>query len=177
MKTSYYVFKPPIKDHVDIDCCWVCGVDFIPPSDVIEHKPPAKKHLHHVVPRAYGGTNGPMISICTNCHNIVHECGDKLYAGNPTNPFQTKTAIERCLYLATVICNSRRLHEKDANKKVVFSCSFDADTHSKLKDLVKYFKPNSSQPKIIVKAIHEMHRKYLGSNDTPKSTVQRAVNR
>lgn len=37
-------------------------------------------HEHHIVPRAYGGENGPTVNICAIHHNIVHSaaiCGEK----------------------------------------------------------------------------------------------------
>lgn len=38
--------------------CWVCGA--------------SSTEDHHVVPRTYGGENGPQVSLCGNCHTCLH---------------------------------------------------------------------------------------------------------
>lgn len=35
----------------------------------VEH---TSKNSHHIVPQAAGGTDGPTIDICANCHDAVH---------------------------------------------------------------------------------------------------------
>jgi hypothetical protein len=39
--------------------CWVCGA--------------SASEDHHLVPRSYGGMNGPQVSLCGNCHSCLHE--------------------------------------------------------------------------------------------------------
>ena len=41
--------------------CFVCDADCGP-----------IQHIHHVVPRQYGGDNGPTLALCPNCHAAVH---------------------------------------------------------------------------------------------------------
>lgn len=96
------------------DNCYVCGRRFIdadPPGTAI-------KELHHVVPRAFGGLNGPLVSLCDTCHSKVHRIagllpnGDcsKLFAG--LNTEQQK----RLAYLANVAYNAKHAINEDLNK-------------------------------------------------------------
>ena len=43
-----------------MDSCWVCGS-----RDGLND--------HHVVPQAYGGTNGPQVTLCASHHTVIHQ--------------------------------------------------------------------------------------------------------
>jgi hypothetical protein len=31
-------------------------------------------NIHHIVPRADGGTDGPTVNLCASCHTLLHNC-------------------------------------------------------------------------------------------------------
>jgi len=38
-------------------------------------------HEHHEIPRATGGTSGPTIFLCGECHEAVHTCARRVLSG------------------------------------------------------------------------------------------------
>lgn len=95
------------------DNCYVCGRRFIdadPPGTAI-------KELHHVVPRAFGGLNGPLVALCDTCHSKVHRIAQtmpndysKLLLG------LTSEQQQRLAYLASVAYNAKHATNDDQNK-------------------------------------------------------------
>lgn len=139
----------PITQTLKLDHCWVCEEKFSAQINV-EH--------HHVVPRSYGGSNGPTVSLCGNCHTNLHKGAEKLFAGeSPYYRYSDNAALERCLYLSTVVCNARLSVENSENKRYVYSGAFDGKTHDKLVRLSKHFK--LPQRKLLKFAIDELYRR------------------
>ena len=136
-----------ITQTLKLDHCWVC-LKKINESNT-EH--------HHVVPRSYGGENGPTVSLCCDCHTCAHKTADSLYArGNPIVPYQNVLSRERCLYLAQVICSARtKIESNPENKRYVYSGFFDSKTHGKLVRITESLK--MSQKKVIVYAIDQLY--------------------
>lgn len=52
------------------DVCLVCRCNL--------DSPDAGKHLHHVWPRAYGGTDLPEVALCNRHHTYVHKLATRL---------------------------------------------------------------------------------------------------
>lgn len=38
-------------------------------------------HEHHIIPQSAGGSSGPTIDICSQCHDALHLCATKILAG------------------------------------------------------------------------------------------------
>lgn len=134
-----------------LDQCWLCDAPKFRTST----------EEHHIVPRCYGGEKGPTVTLCSSCHTRVHESAESLYKGNPIFPYTDADERERCLYLATVIVNARLALERinDPNKRVVFSTTFDGETHELLVRLTKHL--NLSQKKVIIYALKELAKRHL----------------
>lgn len=89
------------------DKCYVCHSPF---NGNIE--------IHHVVPRAYGGLNGPTVALCDSCHTRVHKL-EKLICSNKTDTFGLdKEAYNRLYSLALVIVRAKRMMKDDPNKVI-----------------------------------------------------------
>lgn len=90
--------------------CFVCGARFI------DSDPPGKamKELHHVIPRAYGGTNGPLVALCSECHTKVHKLATR-YDQSLFNGLNSlgKSRLE---YLARSVYNAKHITKSDPNK-------------------------------------------------------------
>lgn len=95
------------------DNCYVCGRRFIdadPPGTAI-------KELHHIVPRAFGGLNGPLVALCDTCHSKVHRI-----AGLLPNDYSklllglTAEQQQKLAYLAKVAYNAKHATNDDLNK-------------------------------------------------------------
>lgn len=135
-----------------LDHCWIC----------FEKRGKKNFEEHHVVPRSYGGENGPTVSLCCDCHTTAHKTADGLYAkANPLVPYKTIISRERCLYLAQTICSARSAIENinSENKRYVYSGFFDGKTHSKLVRLTEYLK--MPQAKVIKFAIEQLYKRFF----------------
>lgn len=140
----------PITETLLLDHCWVCTVSKVEQNVLFEE--------HHVVPRSYGGENGPTVTLCEHCHGIAHKLAETLYKGGyPKPPYEVPDYRTRSLYLATVICNARLVLDNinDPNKRMVYSGFFTGEEHAKLKRLAKHYR--MSQHKLIVYAIAQLH--------------------
>ncbi len=136
--------------------CWLCERE---PDNI------ATFEDHHILPKHLGGTNGPLVYLCADCHTNVHKCATKLLKGASYVPYARNLHKQRCLELAQVIVNGTVALEKNPINKIhVFSGILDYDTHNKLVALVKYLKtPKArlSQEDVIKLAIKELHKKFL----------------
>lgn len=154
---------PPIKTTLILPFCWVCNAQR---KDIDASVAPMEEH--HIVPRSYGGADGPTVTICPACHTNAHTCGEALFKGNSTLVYKfysDQIKQDRCLYLAEVICRSKALASKSENKRYVYSGFLKAETHKKLRDLVTFYGKKASQQKIIVLAIEELHKKHFGKKE------------
>lgn len=136
--------------------CWLCLVQASDPTKNFED--------HHIVPRHLGGTNGPLVYLCSDCHTNVHACAEKLEKGKSYLPYKEHDCIKKCLYLAKVIADAAiMLKQNPQNKIFVISGILDYKTHTKLVELTKYFgaKKRTTQIKVIKHLIDEFHKKYL----------------
>lgn len=90
--------------------CWVCG-------RIFSHS--LKQEDHHVIPRAYGGTDGPQVSLCSDHHTALHEIALKLWTKKPYFHLLTREPEQdkKLMYLATVAYNARVATDKDPNKR------------------------------------------------------------
>lgn len=141
----------PVTATLLLDYCWLCGA----------RKSHTATEEHHIVPRCYGGEQGPTVTLCSSCHTRAHEAAESLYKGNPYVPYASQAERERCLYLATVIVNSRLAIENsnDPNKRTVFTMMLDGETHRTLVNLTRYLGIN--QKKVMTLALNELAKKHL----------------
>lgn len=146
--------------HINDGPCWVCGT-----MQSLE--------FHHIIPCAYGGTDGPQISLCAIDHALVHKLSYQLGDGVPELIVQddrlralpikkARRAVQMAMYLAQVIKSSRELTSEDPNKKVKFHTSFTKDTSDKLKQLMVFY-GFRNQEQALVQAIEDAHARYLST--------------
>lgn len=118
-----------ITTTLKLDHCWVCLNT-------------AYLEEHHVIPCAYGGTDGPTVTLCASCHGGVHDLSHHiahnqtpdtlLVMGNDIVPFWTAEMSPRFIYLARVIHLASERVAGSQNKPVKVGAIFDAETHRKL---------------------------------------------
>lgn len=109
-----------LTQTIQLDYCWVCkSVDTL--------------HEHHVIPRAFGGTDGPTVTVCSTCHGALHRAAvSKNFSTDPqlavlncTN--LDNTYVPRLTRLATIVFNSGKLVQSDPNKMLTFQTKFEAE--------------------------------------------------
>lgn len=139
--------------HTFLPHCWVCGRKFGP--DMLEER-------HHIIPRAFGGTDGPQVSLCSDHHTALHEIGLKLYAKRPFYEFLSKVPAQdkKLVYLATVACNARIATENDPNKRQMVVLSLNKD-HKRMLKALKKILPGRSQPAILEIALEHLYDRHF----------------
>lgn len=133
--------------------CWVCGQKF---------GPSVKQEDHHIIPRAYGGVDGPVVSLCDSHHTALHEIALKLYTKKSYFNLLTKDkeVNAKLLWLATVAYNARLATENDPNKKPILMEPISRETFNKLLRLKQVF-PKASRKQIVESAINNLYAKHF----------------
>lgn len=143
---------------------------------------------HHIVPRAYGGENGPQVALCGNCHTGIHNLSFKslLFDGQlaghekilsltkefasdwiPSSALKSKEQnriLVRAWGLANVIFKSRKLvntADEEGNKKIQFHTTFDGEENRMLKVLKTSYGVNQDQ--LIKLALRELYSRRIGA--------------
>ena len=148
----------PITKHIRGDVCWVCKRPF---NHSLTHED------HHIVPCAYGGTDGPQVRICSPHHTSLHTIALRLYSGkpyfdllpSPLTPFNSGVQ-ERLLYLASVAYNARVAVENDPNKKRVLVLRLTRETNERL-DKLKQIYRKIGRERLVEIALKELFNKHF----------------
>lgn len=147
-----------ITKTIKLDHCYIC----LCPGDEGN-----KLHSHHVVPRAYGGIDGPTVTLCTSHHSGIHDAAlacypnrfDKMNQWLEKLPYLSQSH-ERFYYLVNVIMNARRLMSKDENKRTGASLSLPPQDAKKLDQIREYLSLGNkkmSRQDAIISAIRALH--------------------
>lgn len=139
--------------HTFLPHCWVCTRLFN--ANLVEER-------HHIIPRAYGGEDGPQVSLCSDHHTTLHEIGKRIYSGKPFHDLLTKNAEAdaKLVYLGTIACNARIATENDPNKLQMVVVKLGGPHKAMLKDLKKVYNRASNQT-LIETAIQALHTKHF----------------
>lgn len=133
-KDLYDTLDVPLK-NIELNHCWVGGSK----ETFTEYggKPNLLKHVHHIVPRAFGGKDGPTVTLCDSHHNSAHYIALKIEAGKPYHEFLTGDSLQdkRLLWLASIICNAKAWAKDDPNKPIPITFVAKGATKIKLKRL------------------------------------------
>lgn len=140
----------------DFYSCWVCESRFI------HAYPPGQAHMeeHHVFPRNAGGTDGPLVKLCTQCHTSAHKIALKLHAKKPYQALlvgNTALINKRLLWLAVNIYKAEKLVEKDPNKPLAGLPREDRILIDKLKSIF----PGKGGNDIVHAALVILYKKYF----------------
>lgn len=151
---------PPLTRSYSGDQCWVCAEYFIDHPKGTD--PAVLRNCHHVVPRAYGGLNGPTVMVCSAHHDLLHVVADAMYAEDTAKAKNLLQDLEeiptkrRVLYLASVVWSAQRETGKDPNKRGQVNLVLTPATRRELESLAQLYK--TSQAKLIQ---HMIHARYV----------------
>ena len=145
----------PVKS-LKLNFCWVCREVFTE----FGGKPNFYAHQHHLVPRAFGGIDGPTYSLCNPHHHALHQIALRLEKHKPYTEFLTRDTEKdkRLLWLASIALNAKLLVNQDPNKPMVISFVAKGLTKQRLKDLKKVYK--LSYADLIEVAVKNLHAKH-----------------
>lgn len=137
--------------------CWVCGTTFTEYGGL----PNKYEHRHHIVPRAYGGIDGPQVSLCDSHHTALHQIALKLYSGKPYYDLlpHEPSQDRKVLWLASIVVNARRLVENDPNKPTPIVVIVNGETKERLKKLKRIYRGSFAD--LMLHAVDSLYRKHF----------------
>lgn len=102
-------------------------------------------HQHHVIPRNAGGTNGPQVGICNDCHDGIHDAAKKKmtavqYMNTESRPKQEWVGgiqIEKADYFIRVIINSEAVAKTSQHKTTAMNLRLSGDEERQLANFAK----------------------------------------
>lgn len=141
------------------DICKVCSqrfTDVSPPG-------PAVREVHHVVPRAYGGTHGPLVDLCSDHHALIHRVaimleGDREEIKTALAGHNTKE-IRVVLHYAEIVFNAKMLTKDDPNKRSQITLTLGAHHRRLVSELRKVYPKIKSQQALMLYALEQLHRR------------------
>lgn len=151
-----------ITETITLPHCWVCGRRF---NDV-EPPGPAQREEHHVVPQAYGGTDGPTVSLCDGHHTAIHKIAIAWKQKKPHHQFlgtYDREQIAKLEYLAQVIFNAEQVTRDDPNKRLQVVLSLDSEMKTMLEALGRVYPGARSRAALIRTAIRELYLRHYRS--------------
>lgn len=144
--------------------CFACSELF---RDV--HVEGAKiRHGHHVIPRAYGGSKGPIVDICNEDHDLLHSLADKVTSGKlelslVQNSASSDGHAKKLTWLVSLVVAAADLTRNDPNKRGQVSLILKAEQIKKLDDLSKIFNKSSRASTLLylIEQTHGTHFKMI----------------
>lgn len=159
----------------DTSTCWCCAAEFSQAGTSLGAK---TRHTHHIIPGAYGGSDGPLVDICIEDHDLLHRVAKRFITlGLPINvraSWATVMAglglsevwkslspihVVRLHWLVSRVVEAEKMTRGDVNKKVKVSLTLSAETSRKLDFLGKIFNTRS-RAKTLVALIDGLHSKH-----------------
>lgn len=116
-----------------VDRCWVCDRVF---PEYGGDDPGLVQEFHHPVPRAFGGSSGPVVSLCSGHHSNVHDVALRLVADAPIRDIvghESNPSLDRILHLSQVIVRAMSLFKEDPNRRVPLHFSLQFARNEQLK--------------------------------------------
>ena len=134
--------------------CWICGRRFTDSGGT------ALREDHHLIPRAYGGVDGPVVSICDSHHTKVHKIAVRILAGKShVDLLEKATYDQKILWLASLVVKASRAAKQDPNKRVEASVSLNGEQQVKLDALCR--KLGLSRTKTLAYLIEEGYARHF----------------
>lgn len=113
--------KPFIMDSWLKPMCWTCLKPF---------NNSRLRNDHHIIPSAFGGRDGPQVSLCSDHHALLHKVADLLVVADKrtvTPEIQaflmglTEEEVSRTMFLASRAAHAERTFRNDPNRGVLIS--------------------------------------------------------
>lgn len=146
--------------------CWVCGKRF---NDLKVNPGPAMREEHHIIPRAYGGADGPTVSLCDLHHTTLHKIAVALKAGKSHYQLTAGHNPEqhgKLMLLATRVYEAEQATRNDPNKKTLLVLSLDGQLTRMVDDLKSVLPGVRGREAVARAAITSLwNRHFMGGNN------------
>ena len=127
-----------ITESIRLAHCWICQAS-------------VSLNEHHVVPRSYGGENGPTVTLCSDCHELIHKLADaEAYDDH-------YMATPKICYLVKVIVRARRAAHVIGGKNWKYSRVWTDGQHTKLMRLAKVYGTQDSAINAALDMLYRSH--------------------
>lgn len=146
--------------HIILDYCWVCEDRFV------DSNPPGPKirHNHHIVPQAFGGVDGPQVTLCTDHHNKLHSMARAMTAGKSLFKFvhaEPPEARKKLEWLANVVYSAELTTRGDPNKIASVMVHLDQDQRIKIDALKKIYPKAGSRANVLAIALELLYKRHF----------------
>lgn len=143
--------------HMFLPHCWICERKFAQHGGA----PDMLEERHHLIPRAYGGTDGPQVSLCNGHHSLVHLVGNRLIADDRNGVYnlvkkETQVQAQKVMYLGSRIQLAEAEVSNDPNKRVLVPISMDKRTRGMLKEICKFHGGKSAEA-VLIRLVQQHH--------------------
>lgn len=155
----------PAGIGVRLDYCWVCNNPLLDAGGSAEFL----RNEHHVIPRAYGGSKGPTVSLDSAHHDLLHLISDKMLSGQPWDHLVkglSKEQAGRVLYLSTRVVDAAKYAEGDPNKRITMHVSLSRAENTAVQELANFH--GLSKENLVKKLLgEELQRRFPGRGRRP----------
>lgn len=113
-----------LQSHYLENHCWVC-------EEIFDNNPNVSRHDHHIIPRAFGGVDGPQVSLCNAHHDLLHDFGKAFVSGNSSTINSLLSRIEnmpplprvKIVWLGSRVYLAHKATKSDPNKLITVNIS------------------------------------------------------
>jgi hypothetical protein len=103
--------------------CYICGDKY-------------GLHTHHIIPRAYGGTNGPTVTLCGGCHTLIHSIAVHKNKEERNRMMQGHSERQKIKIIELVdIIRRARISSRQFKRPMTLQLILDAETATMLRQL------------------------------------------
>jgi hypothetical protein len=121
------------------------------------------RHEHHLVPRAYGGVDGPTVTLCNTHHEKLHRIAERLIHKKPYFEYlkgERASAQHKLLYMATVVRNAYLQAKNDPNKLAAVHMTLNRDQKLMIDKLKAIYPKAKSRESILAIALQNLYNRH-----------------
>lgn len=145
-------------DSIILQHCWICEEKFQ------KYGGTAVFNSHHLVPVAYGGVDGPQITLCTSDHNTLHLIAVAWKGTKPHYNYvknRNSEHTKKLEYLASIVYNAELQSRNDPNKSAAVILHLNARQKMMIDRLKKVYPNLSSRPNVLLAALENLYNKHF----------------
>lgn len=141
-----------------LDHCWICGARFVGKGGV------EQREDHHIIPCAYGGVDGPTVTLCTTHHSKLHDIAVARKSGRN---YQTSLMgeppqnVKHLLWLANQVVNAELAVRNDPNKAASVTITLNARGKMQVDQLKHVYPKARSREAILLLALEHLYSKHF----------------
>lgn len=139
--------------------CWICHVRFIGDGGT------EPREDHHIIPRAFGGTDGPTVTLCDSHHTKVHRIAEALRYKKTyfqITKGESPDRVNKLVYLAAQIQNAYLALGNDPNKLASVMVALNGKQKLMVDQLKKVYPRAKSREAILLFALESLYSRHFG---------------